>query len=147
MKNVIILLVLILMLSCSTYKNKDTENSFLIAYNVHIPAESDNDNYEIFTIEKDGSNPSRLTNHPDVAWTYLAVDDKILFISDRDTCYRCFYLYEMKSDGSKLRKITDFALADSWMGSRFDGRELIVRPAKDSVFYIIDRKGVILNVF
>ena len=51
-----------------------------------------------------------------------------LFISGRDTCRRCYLLYEMDADGGNLRKVSDIRLADSWMSSRKDGTELIVTP-------------------
>lgn len=117
---------------------------YLIAYNVYIP-DSTRNNYEVFVTNPDGTGVQNLTRHRDVAWTYLAVDDKILFISDRDTCYRCFFLYEMNADGSGLKKVTDFLLKDSWMAARNEGAELIVTPVRDSAFYIIDRLGKILH--
>lgn len=135
-----------------TGQDKETTNnrsaslgSYSIAYNVHVPDSLHENNYEIFSIGLEGKHRTRLTDHPDVAWTYLAVDDKILFISDRDNCSRCFILYEMNSNGTEKRKVTDFELKDSWMSSRNHGKELIVRPSKDSVFYIINREGHILN--
>lgn len=74
----------------------------------------------------DGSGQTNITRHPDVAWTYYAWKDKLFFISDRDTCRRCYFLYESDADGNGVRKITNLRLEDSWMSSRNDGKEMIV---------------------
>lgn len=156
MKNFLLVAASLLLLACGTDQQVTHEQNamsnltaltkdYLLAYNVYVPDSLNDNNYEVFSMELDGQNPANLTQHPDVAWTYLAVDDKILFISDRDTCYRCFFLYEMNWDGSDMKQITDFTLKDSWMSSRAQGSEIIVRPAEDSVFYIINRTGDILH--
>lgn len=126
-------------------KEAQVKDLYRIAYNVYLPSDAEHPDYEVFSMKLDGSDSRNLTRDPDVAWTYLATKDRILFISDKDSCYRCFYLYEMNGDGSSKRKITDFQVKDSWMGARKEGRELIVTPAKDSAFYIIDRSGKILS--
>lgn len=157
MRTILVIAAVFLMVSCGPSSKKSDQHqetnsneaqvteSYALAYNVFVPDSLNENNYEIFSIALDGSRQTRLTNNPDVAWTYLAVDDKILFISDRDSCYRCFFLYEMNADGTEKKKITDFNLKDSWMSSRKNGQELIVTPSKDSVFYIINRQGQILN--
>lgn len=116
---------------------------YRLAFNVHVPDSMYPDNYEIFTMELDGSDKQNLTRHPDVAWTYLAHEDRIFFISDRDTASRHYFLYEMSFDGSDVRKISDVRLQDSWMDVRRKGAELIVmpHPGVDSVFYLLSRDG------
>lgn len=120
---------------------------YRIAYNVAVPDSLRPDDYEIFSMELDGSDKQNLTRHPDVAWTYLAHGDRIFFISDRDTAPRHYFLYEMSFDGSEVRKISDIRLQDSWMDARNGGAELIVmpHPAVDSVFYLISREGRLLQ--
>lgn len=153
--NLIYSVILFIFITACKNQSANSENhesqlkEFFLAYNVYVPDSLNDNNYEVFTMEMDGSNKKNITNHPDVAWTYLAYKDKIFFISDRDTCYRCFYLYEMDIDGSNYRKISDFKLRDSWMGTRKNGKELIVMPHKevDSVMYLIDRKGQILKKY
>jgi len=49
----------------------------LLAFNVYKPDSLNEDNYEIFTMELDGSNKTNITKHPDVAWAYLAHGDRI----------------------------------------------------------------------
>ena len=135
--------------SCgSRLQNQDkTRNpQYRIAYNVLANPETDD--YEVLTMNLDGSDRKNVTHHPALEWTYYAYQNKILFISDRDTCRRCCYgLYEMDIDGENVRKISDSCLADSWMSSRKKGTELIVTPHRsaDSAFYIINLKGELLD--
>ncbi|MBT8219653.1 MAG: PD40 domain-containing protein, partial [Bacteroidia bacterium] len=126
---------------------QETKSEYRIAYNVYVPDSLNDDNYEIFTMQMDGSDKKNITNHPDVAWTYLAHGIKIFFISDRDTAGRVMQLYQMDYKGDNIRQITDFRLTDSWMGSRNDGQELIICPHQsvDSVLYLIDLDGNILE--
>lgn len=117
-----------------------SQSEYQIAYNVLENGEKDD--YEVYVMNMDGTGKKNITNHKDVAWTYLAHNDKIFFISDRGACKRCYYLYEMDTDGKSMRKIYDHRLRDSWMGSRKNGRELIVSPwIKDGrAFHIFDVK-------
>lgn len=127
--------------SCSSSGKKE----YAIAYNVLLNQELDN--YEVFTMNLDGTGKANVTNLPGVEWTYLSVADQIYFISDKDTCKRCYFLYRMNADGSAVQRVADFQLRDSWMSSRKNGTELIVtpHPKVDSVFYIINQQGKILN--
>lgn len=108
----------------SSCKGDDSQAELLVAYNVLENA--DTDNYDIYVMNLDGSGKRNITNHPDVAWVYYAWKDKLYFLSDRDTCKRCYFLYEMDAEGNGLRKVTDIQLEDSWMGSRLNGKELVV---------------------
>lgn len=129
MKNVpTIGLLSILVFSCGQKsETPPQEEQFLIAYNTFEPDSLSKDNWEIRVIDPDTSGLSKnLVNHPDVAWTYLAHEDKIFFITDRDTAYRHFFLYEMDNDGSGLRKISDLRIEDSWMDFDPKTNELIV---------------------
>jgi len=84
------------------------------------------DNYEVYMIGTDGADLTNMTKHADVAWTYYSIPGKLLFVSDRDACRRCYFLYEADLDGSNVRKVSNLQLEDSWMGSRNDGKELVV---------------------
>ena len=123
---------------CSSPKDDTTRNEMSIAYNVLFDAESDN--YEVFTMDLQGSDKKNITNLAGVEWAYLAFKNRLFFISDKDTLARCFFLYETDYQGSKKRKVSDIRLADSWMSTRFDGQEMIVKPHRivDSAFYIIN---------
>ena len=130
----------------SKNQNNGRQPQYRIAYNVLADPEADD--YEIFTMNPDGSGKKNISNRQGLEWTYYAYRDKILFISDRDTCRRCCYiLYEMGIDGENVRKVSDICLADSWMSSRKNGAELIVTPHRsvDSAFYIINLQGKVLD--
>lgn len=118
---------------------------YRIAYNVMV--DEDADDYDVFIMGMDGTGPQNLTRNPDVAWTYAAGKERVYFISDRDTCRRCYFLYRMDTDGKNLQKISDLRLRDSWMSTRLQEREIIVNPHPDidSAFYVIDQSGKILK--
>ncbi|TXC81643.1 TolB family protein [Luteibaculum oceani] len=140
-----IIITLIFVLGCKS--EPEQAKTYVVAYNVWAPDSIYEDNYEIFSIDLNGNQKKNLTNHGDVAWTYMAVGDEIYFISDRDTCYRCFYLYRMKWDGSNLEQVSNIRLRDSWMGSRKNGEEIIVNPhpTVDSCFYILNKAGFLIS--
>lgn len=69
------------------------KNKYKIVYNVFENREKDN--YEIYSINMDGSKKRNLTNTPGVEWVYYAYEDKVYFVSDIDTCHHCYFLYEM----------------------------------------------------
>lgn len=140
MKKLIIPFIVLLASACNS--GNKISGSYKIAYNVLD--DTAKDNYEVFIMDMDGSNKKNLTNHPGVEWVYYAYKDKIYFISDRDTCTRCYFLYEMDADGKNVRKISDLQLEDSWMSSRKNGEELAVtgRIGKDirSQLFILNTK-------
>lgn len=116
--------------------------TYKIAYNVAFDTKADD--YEVFSMNLDGTNKTNITNHKDVAWTYYAWKETLFFISDRDACKRCYFLYAMDVSGKNVRKISDLQLEDSWMGSRKNGSEIVVsgRKGQDVRFqlFIIDAK-------
>lgn len=141
MRNYLIMAMGVLFLAgCAT----EPDVRYKIAYNVYV--DRDTDDYEVFTVNPDGTEPTNITNRPGMEWVYYAYDGKLFFISDRDACPRCYFLYEMDAAGQNVRKISDVRLKDSWLSSRNGGTELIVNPHQsvDSVFYIIDLQGNLL---
>jgi len=100
------------------------QRQYKIVYNVLEDKEKDN--YDIYSMNMDGSDKKNITNTPGVEWVYYAFKDKVYFISDKDTCHRCYFLYEMDAEGNSKRKVTTLQLEDSWMGSRNAGTEMIV---------------------
>ncbi|MDH4070162.1 MAG: hypothetical protein OEV30_07035 [Ignavibacteria bacterium] len=137
-------LLLVLLAGCGPEETSDPER-MIIAYNVLVDADADD--YDIFTMKMDGSDPTNITGNPDVAWTYLSSGGRILFLSDRDSCARCYGLYSMNPDGSGRTLITSTRLRDSWMSVRKGGTELIVNPhpSVDSSFNIINLSGEVLS--
>ncbi len=99
-------------------------SNYKIVYNVLEDREKDN--YEIYSMNMDGTDKKNITNTPGVEWVYYAYGNKVYYISDADTCHRCYFLYEMDADGNNKRKISELQLEDSWMGSRNNGTEMIV---------------------
>lgn len=99
-------------------------SNYKVVYNVLEDREKDN--YEVYSMNMDGTGKKNLTNTPGVEWVYYAYGNKVYYISDVDTCHRCYFLYEMDADGNNKRKISELQLEDSWMGSRNKGTEMIV---------------------
>lgn len=100
------------------------ETKYKIVYNVL--EDRAKDNYDIYSMNMDGSDKRNITNTPGVEWVYYAYKDKVYYVSDVDTCHRCYFLYEMDADGNNKRKVTGLQLEDSWMSSRNNGTEMIV---------------------
>ncbi|MCB0278990.1 MAG: hypothetical protein KDD94_05785, partial [Calditrichaeota bacterium] len=119
--------LILIAIACQKQEKKSSQQ-LKIAYNVAVDMEKDN--YEVFVMNFDGSGKHNVTNSPGVEWTYFAYQDKLYYISDRDTTHRYYYLYECDWQGNNLRKITNFRLADSWHNSRFNNTEMIVKPYK-----------------
>ncbi len=113
-----------------------------IAFNVLQDQKADD--YEVYTMDTDGSGLRNITNNKDVAWTYYSIPGKLLFISDRGACKRCYFLYESEIDGSNVRKVSNLQLEDSWMGSRNGGKELVVSGRVDTrvrfQLFVVDRE-------
>ena len=116
-----------------------------IAFNVFT--NTPEDNYEVFVMNLDGSGRKNITYTPGVDWVYASDGDRLLFLSDRDTCHRCYFLYEMDADGNHVRRISDHRMQDSWMSARMNGREFIVDPKgiNDTAFFRIGTDGAILD--
>jgi TolB protein len=100
------------------------KNNYKIAYNVF--EDTAKDNYDIYIMNIDGTGKKNITNTPGVEWIYHAYEDKLFFISDRDTCHRCYFLYSMDAAGNDVKKLSNLQLEDSWMSSRKNGTEMIV---------------------
>lgn len=116
--------------------------SWKVAFNVLQDQKADD--YEVYTVDIDGKGQRNVTNHRDVAWTYYSVPGKLLFVSDRDSCKRCYFLHEASLDGSNVRKVSNLQLEDSWMGSRNNGKELVVSGRVDTrlrfQLFVVDRE-------
>jgi TolB protein len=135
------------MAACSSTnsKNAETGKNYRIAFNVWEDKESDN--YEVYTMNMDGSDQVNVTNLAGVEWTYRSLGNELLYISDKDTCHRCYFLYSTNATGNEHNRIGGYQLRDSWMDGRNNGQEIIVNPKieNDSAFYIIDRKGQLIQ--
>lgn len=142
MGRIIGMLILAGIFSCSDPAGNDAV--YKIAYNVYEDTAADN--YDIYIMDMDGSNKKNITNHPGVEWVYYAYRDRIFFISDRDTCTRCYFLYEMDANGNNVKKISELQLEDSWMSSRNNGEELVVtgrigKEIRNQLFILNTKNG------
>lgn len=117
----------LLMLFCFQQEAIAQKKQYKIVYNVL--EDRSKDNYEIYSMNMDGSDKKNITNTPGVEWVYYAYKDKVYYISDIDTCHRCYFLYEMDADGNNKRKISNLQLEDSWMsrwGKNSAGEHMLV---------------------
>lgn len=136
MRKLTFLLLLITGIKCNA--------QYKIAYNVF--EDTAKDNYDIYIMNMDGSGQKNITNTPGVEWVYYSYKNRIFFLSDRDTCHRCYFLYEMDVEGNNIKKLTNLQLEDSWMGSRKTGTEMIVlgrigRQVRNQLFLIDLKNG------
>ncbi len=140
-----IIILLIILCACSQPQEKAEMKNYRIAYNVWV--DKAGDDYEVFTMNLDGSDQKNVTNLPGVEWTYKSAGKDLLYISDQDTCKRCYFLYSTDAMGKEHQKIGGYQLKDSWHGTRKNGQEIIVTPKErgDSSFYILNRKGEIVQ--
>jgi TolB protein len=105
--------IAVLWSACGNSQNKiqgaGSGKEYVLAYNIHLP-DTTKDDWEIFAMNLDGSSKKNITNNRDVAWAYYAHKNRLYFVSDRDSCYRCFFLYEMNSNGTNTRRISNLQL-------------------------------------
>jgi TolB protein len=104
--------------------------------------------YEIFTMNLDGSDKKNVSNWAGADWAYATFDDRIYFVSDRDTTARMWFLYEMDVNGKNVRRISPMRLQDSYVGINSTGRQIMVTPyLKDRKwFFVLDIKtGIVLD--
>lgn len=100
--------------------------------------------YEIYSMNPDGSDKRNISNSKGVDWAYYASGNKVYFVSDRDTTSRAYSLYEMDAFGNNVRRITDYTVPDAWVSSRKNGEELLVVQATsyfDTEIWLIDKNG------
>ncbi|NND52781.1 MAG: DUF5050 domain-containing protein [Flavobacteriaceae bacterium] len=148
MKTKIILFSIFLMMGCKKEHKtvvSDHNHELKIAYNVFY--DENNDDYEVFSMNLDGSNKKNITELKGVEWTYYAFNDKVYYVSDDGNEARHYNLYSMNFDGTEKTKISDIRLADSWQGGRNNGSEFIVKPhhTVDTAFYVINTKGELIQ--
>lgn len=114
----------LVMIMCFVQPVAAQKNTLRIVYNVF--EDTAKDNYDIYSMNIDGTDKKNITNTPGVEWVYYTYKGRVFFISDRDTCHRCYFLYEMDAVGNNVKRLSDLQLEDSWMSSRNDASEMIV---------------------
>ena len=140
-RGVTILGLLTLLLSCNS-KEDTSQHELGLVYNVL--RDVDIDNFEVYSMNLDGSDKKNITDLYPVDYSYK---DTLYFVSDRGACKRCYFLYKSNFKGENVQKVSELELADSWMSTRKDGAEIIVKPKliTENTFYILDQKGNIIN--
>ena len=140
---IVLTIFTIVISSCTRYDNPELKKlPFKLAYNVLV--DESTGNYEVFTMNLDGSGKQNITKSPAVDWIYYSYNGVIYFISDRDTTPKLFFLYQMDMDGKNIKRITNFPIENSWITSRNNGQEFVVSSSKDSAryeLYLIDNEG------
>lgn len=131
MRYIIILYSFTIMLSGSSSsqiaaQDNTTYSDLAIAYNIAVKDSSGKSNYEVFTMNIDGSDSKNISNSPAVDWTYRAYQKNLYFISDRDTCSRCYFLYKTDVDGENIKRVSGLLLEDSWMDIKDNEEEIVV---------------------
>ena len=147
MKLSILLIMAIAVLGCRTAEDRNVEQGELaIAYNVLV--DQNQDRYDVFVMNLDGSEPRNITNRDGVDWVYRGDGDKLYFVSDRDTVHRALFLYEMDANGENIKRIYPERVHDSWIGSRKNGTEFILTTNIFNVrsLVLVDRSGKELDV-
>lgn len=120
-------LILSLILSSQgTAQDNSNKHELAIAYNIAVKDSNGKSNYEVFTMNIDGTDSKNITNSPAVDWTYRAYKKELYFISDRDTCSRCYFLYKTDKEGKNIKRVSGLQLEDSWMDTRNNGEEIVV---------------------
>jgi TolB protein len=122
------MLLMVVMFNSSLFAQK---TEYKIVYNVL--EDKAKDNYEIYSMNMDGSGQKNISNTHGVEWVYTSYKDKVYYVSDIDTCHRCYFLYEMDAEGNGKRKLSNLQVEDSWM-SRTDN-------AKGEHLFVMGRIG------
>jgi len=135
----------VLVFACKQDVKTKDYSMYSIAYNVLL--DNDSGNYEVFVMDIDGNNKRNLSRSASVDWAYHAHKGEVYYISDRETSPGSFLLYAQHIDSIKPRRISFVRMADSWLDTRNDGSEIIIKPhaVVDSVFYIIDQQGALIQ--
>ena len=97
---------------------------WLIAYNVLVDEAADD--YDVFVMNLDGSDAKNISQHPGVDWVYVGRGQDLYVVSDRDTSHRTFFLYRMKADGSRMKRLYERPVADACPAISSNGDQLII---------------------
>lgn len=163
-RNLLVTAILVLLISGCTETPPEPQTFQYVVYNEEQP----DGNYEVmmgrlsaFTpmkIEGQESDPRtdtsfhlmairNISNSPGLDWAYHCHNERIYFVSDRDTTRMHYFLHYSDDFGETVHKLSDIRLSDSWLDSRRNGTELIINPhpSVDSAFYIINLEGEVLS--
>jgi len=151
-RNTILLIAIFAIISCNSKSDhatisqgKQATLKKCIAYNVLV--DPLNNNYDIHITDLEGKDHINISNNESLDWVYSSYGNHLYAISDRDTCKQCYFLYETDIHGSKWRKVSNTQVQDSWIDSRNNGEQLIIKPIgkPNTPFQIIDRRGKVIT--
>ena len=102
-------------------------------------------NWEIYAMDPDGGNQTRLTNDPgsDLEPVWSPDGTRIAFMSNRDGDYE---IYTMKGDGSDVQKLTDNTADDQEPAWSPDGRQIAFQSNRANsweIYTVILLSGVL----
>ena len=104
-----------------------------------------NNNYEIYVMDADGSNPTRLTDSSTEETNPVWSPDgaKIAFNSNRDGSGN-YGIFMMDADGSNVTRLTYNSAFDPWPSWSPDGAKIVFTSRRDGNYeiYVIDVNGV-----
>lgn len=102
-------------------------------------------NWEIYAMDPDGGNQTRLTNDPgsDLEPVWSPDGTRVAFMSNRDGDYE---IYTMKGDGSDLKKITDNTAEDQEPAWSPDGQRIAFQSRRTGgweIYTVVLATGVV----
>jgi Tol biopolymer transport system component len=112
--------------------------------NAHIVFQSTRDgNFEIYSMNADGSEPRRLTNSPknDLSPSWSPDGSTIVFASDRDDNWE---IYSMNADGSNQKRLTGGVGANTAPSWAMRGKKILfvsTRDAANGNLYLMNPDG------
>lgn len=141
MRLLVIFLILSIGFGCTQKQERASDQKYRIVYTV--PMNEEYTEYDIFSMNMDGTDRRNLTNKAGIDWAYHADGDKVFFVSDRDTTSRTYFLYAMDAYGEEVRKINDFKLRDSWLSTNESSEILVTEGSSyfDTEIWLIDKGG------
>ncbi|MEW6142745.1 MAG: DUF5050 domain-containing protein [Chloroflexota bacterium] len=94
-------------------------------------SQRDGGNNEIWSMNPDGTNPTRLTNNlsSDVSPAYTPDASRIAFSSNRDSSF--LQIYVMNPDGSNVQRLTTSSDDDTWPAWSYDRNKIAFTSHRD----------------
>ena len=121
---------------------RDTTRAVLADAGQIVFSSTRDGNYEIYLVNADGSNPTRLTNHPaeDRFPAWSPDGTKIVFVSDRDGNPE---IYVMNADGSSATRLTTDPAQDGLPNWLPDGKRIVFTSQRDggAQLYLMNADG------